>query len=276
MRLFGPKEIKYFVNRWIEQNKSLLKGKIVIDLPSGNGVTARELKNVGAEVLAYDLIPEFFHEKDITCEFADLTKNLPIASSKADYIICQEGVEHIADQIVMFREFSRILKVGGKLIITTPNYSSLKGRMSYFLGESEYFGKYMPPNEVDSLWFTNEKSDSVYYGHIFLVGIFKLRLFAELNGLRIHKIHSTRVNDTSMLIMILFYPFIFWFNWSCYRRANRKKPESKKLWLELFKLGINPKVLLDNSLFVEFIKHENAQESVAKLKQKHQAETFIT
>ena len=276
MNFFGPKEIKYFINRWIEQNTSLLKDKVVIDLPSGNGVTARKLKDLGAQVQAYDLIPEFFQEKDIVCQYADLTKELPILSGKADYVICQEGVEHIADQIQMFKEFSRILKLGGKLLVTTPNYSSLKGRLSYLLGESEYFGKYMPPNEIDSLWFTSENSESVYYGHIFLVGIFKLRLFAELNGLRIHKIHSTRVNDTSLLIMIIFYPFIVWFNWSCYRRSMRKKPEGKKLWLELFKLGINLKVLLDNSLFVEFVKHEESQESIAKLKQQHQAEAFIT
>ncbi len=276
MKFFGPKEIKYFVNLWIDQNHLSLKNKIALDLPAGNGVTSRKLKDLGAKVVAYDLIPEFFHEKDIECHYADLKKDLPIASGLADFVICQEGVEHIADQIHMFCEFSRVLKPGGRLLITTPNYSNLRSRLSYMLGESEYFGKYMPPNEIDSLWFTAEKSESVYYGHIFLIGIFKLRLFAELAGFKIHKIHSTRVNDTSLLLMFIFYPFILWFNWSCYRRARRKKPEGKKLWLELFKLGINPKVLLDNSLFVEFAKVEESQDSIAKFKQSHQTENFIT
>ena len=276
MKFFGPKEIKFFINRWIEQNAELLKGKIVIDLPSGNGVTSRKLKDLGAKVEAYDLIPDFFHEKDIECKFADLKKDLPIVSESADYVICQEGVEHIADQIQMFKEFSRILKLGGKLLVTTPNYSNLRSRLSYLLGESEYFGKYMPPNEIDSLWFTSQNSESVYYGHIFLIGIFKLRLFAELNGLKIHKIHPTRANDTSIILMLFFYPLILWYNWRCYRRAQRKKPGHEKLWRELFLLGINPKPLLDNSLFVEFVKHEDSQDSIAKFKQKHQAEAFIT
>lgn len=276
MKFFGPKEIKYFVNHWIEQNRTLLKGKVVVDLPSGNGITSRKLKDLGAQVFAYDLIPEFFHEKDIICQFADLKKDLPIASDYADYLICQEGVEHIADQIHMFKEFSRVLKLGGKLLVTTPNYSNLRSRLSYLFGESEYFGKYMPPNEIDSLWFTAEKSENVYYGHIFLIGIFKLRLFAELNGLKIQKIHYTRMNDTSALLMILLYPFIYWFNWRCYRRALRKTPGNERLWRELFQLGTNPKILLDNSLFVEFVKHEQSQESIAKFKQKHQAKGFIT
>jgi len=288
MNFFGPKEIKYFVSLWLKQNKALLKDRVIIDLPSGNGVTSRELKDSGAQVFAYDLIPEFFREKDISCQFADLNQDLPIKSNIADYIICQEGIEHIADQIQMFKEFSRIMKLGGRLLVTTPNYSNLRSRLSYLLGECEYYGKFMPPNEIDSLWFATpnsaqsldensvQNSESVYYGHIFLVGIFKLRLFAQLSGLKIHKIHYTRANDTSLLLMILFYPFILWFNWRCLKRSLRRSPENKKLWYELFSLSTNPKILLDNNLFVEFEKIENPQESIAKFKQKHQAQAFIT
>lgn len=276
MKFFGPKEIKHFVSKWITDNRTQLQSKLVIDLPSGNGVTSRELKDAGAQVVAFDLIPEFFREKDIACHFADLNQDLPIESNKADYIICQEGIEHIADQIQVFKEFSRIMKIGGRLLITTPNYSNMRSRLSYLLGECEYYGKFMPPNEIDSLWFSSQKSDSVYYGHIFLIGIFKLRLFAQLSGLKIHKIHYTRANDTSILLFILFYPFIVWFNWRGMKRSIRKSPENKKLWQELFRLGIEPKVLLDNNLFVEFEKIENPQESIAKFKQTHQAQAFIT
>ena len=78
MNFFGPKEIKFFVSHWIRTNTKNLKSKSVIDLPSGNGVTARALKDAGANVTAYDLIPEFFRENDIICKFADLNKELPI------------------------------------------------------------------------------------------------------------------------------------------------------------------------------------------------------
>ncbi len=276
MQYFGPKEIKFYVSQWIQNNAAQLKGKVVIDLPSGNGVTSRELKDAGANVFAYDLIPEFFREKDIPCSFADLNENLAIDSAKADYVICQEGIEHIADQVQLFNEFSRIMKVGAKLLITTPNYSNLRSRASYLLGECEYYGKFMPPNEIDSLWFSSQKCESVYYGHIFLIGIFKLRLFAHLSGFKIYKIHYTRANDTSMLLLILFYPFIVWFNWRAMKRSIRKSPDNRLLWKELFKLAIEPKVLLDNNLFVEFEKVESAQESIAKFKQTHQAQAFIT
>jgi SAM-dependent methyltransferase len=276
MRFSGPKEIKFYVSQWIKNNAANLKGKLVIDLPAGNGVTSRELKDSGADVVAYDLIPEFFREKDIHCLYADLNESLAIDSNKADYVVCQEGIEHIADQVQLFNEFSRIMKVGAKLLITTPNYSNLRSRASYLLGESEYYGKFMPPNEIDSLWFSSQKSESVYYGHIFLIGIFKLRLFANLSGFKIHKIHFTRANDTSMLLLVLFYPFIVWFNWRAMKRAIRKSPENRVLWQELFKLAIEPKVLLDNNLFVEFEKVESAQESIAKFKQTHQAQAFIT
>jgi SAM-dependent methyltransferase len=96
-----------------------LHGKIVIDIPAGNGVTTEILLALGCKVEPYDLFPEYFLVKGIECRKADINEGLPLANNYADFIICQEGIEHFNDQLKMFREFSRVLKLGGKLIITT-------------------------------------------------------------------------------------------------------------------------------------------------------------
>ena len=123
-------------------------------------------------------------------------------------VLCQEGMEHIGNQNDVFMEFSRVLKRNGLLILTTPNYSNIKSRLSYLFTESEAFGRIMPPNEIDSVWLNPKESDRVYFGHVFLTGFIRLRLFGQLAGFEILKIHTTRINYTSLIFFPLIYPLI--------------------------------------------------------------------
>ena len=147
----NPKSPKFHVRKYLTSIKDELKGKIVLDLPAGNGVTSEVLLELGCKVEAFDLFPEYFLVREIECKRADINESIPVADNYADYIICQEGLEHFNDQVKAFSEFNRVLKPGGKLIVTTPSYSNLKARLSYTLFETEYFHKLMPPNEIDSI-----------------------------------------------------------------------------------------------------------------------------
>ncbi len=259
MKFIGTKDIKVFVERALLKRPEL-NGKIVIDIPAGSGHSTGILRKTGAKVEPYDLFPEFFHVEDMTCKKADLSRELPIQSSYADYVLCQEGIEHVSDQLYMLQELNRILKKGGTLFLTTPNHSKLRSKFSYLLSESEYFYKIMPPNEMDSIWFSDNKvSDNIYFGHIFLIGIQKLRVLAKLAGFRIRKIHHLRVNRTSFFLLLLFYPLIFFVNLFAYVRAvvSKKGTDRKEktgVYGEILKLGIDPRILVDGHLFVEFEK----------------------
>jgi SAM-dependent methyltransferase len=252
---FGTKDIKAYVKAWIEQSSAQLSGKTVVDVPAGNGVSTEQLHQVGAKTIALDLFPEFFRVKDLTCGKADLSESLPLAAESADVVLCQEGIEHVSDQLKCIRELARVLKVGGSLLVTTPNYSSLRSRVSYLLGESELMGKIMPPNEVDSVWFSEGGDSKMYFGHINLIGIQKLRLFGILSGLQIKKIHPNRVNYTALMMFPFLYPFIVYFSWAAFRRLKRKKgAESAAKVKESFALSISPRILLEGHLMVEFEK----------------------
>lgn len=140
-------------------------------------------------------------------------------------MICQEGLEHFTDQYEALKEFNRVLKDNGTLLITTPNYSNIQARLSYFLSESERFNSKMPPNELDSIWMSKQEiTDEIYFGHIFLIGIQKLRVLGKLSGFRIKKYHFTRARTTSLLFFPLRYPFIFISNWISYRKNLKKNP----------------------------------------------------
>lgn len=263
MYFFGSKDIKFYVKNWIDTRKESFVGKAVLDLPAGNGVSAQQLKSVGANVYAGDLFPEFFRVPDLKCDFVDLSEKLPYADQSMDFVLCQEGIEHVSDQAHAFQEFSRIIKDHGTLVVTTPNYSNLRARVSYLLNECELMGKIMPPNEVDSVWFSPGDQKKVYFGHVNLIGIQKLRLFAKLADFKLVKVHANRVNYTAMMLFPLLYPLICYFSWASYRRMKRKQgKEAAEKVRESYRLTLSPAVLLQNHLIVEFQKQPGLMATV--------------
>jgi len=271
----NPRSIKYHVKQYLRKNADVLKRKTIIDFPAGNGITSKLLKEVGANPIPMDLFTEYFELEDIECLRAEIRSGLPLDDHSADGMICQEGIEHFSDQFGAFKEFNRLLKPGGVLLITTPNYSNLRSKLSYLLSESERFNSTMPPNELDSIWMSKQSiSSEIYFGHIFLIGIQKLRVLARLNGFRIKQIHFTRTKTTSLLLMPFFYPFILLSNWITYKKNLRKNKDyddatKKDVYKEVNKLSINPKILIGSHLMVEFIKEQESGEVLKSLKSKH-------
>jgi ubiquinone/menaquinone biosynthesis C-methylase UbiE len=255
----NPKSPKFYVKQFLTSIKEELRGKIALDMPAGNGVTSEILQELGARVEAYDLFPEYFLLKDIECKKADINQGLPVENNHADYVICQEGIEHFNDQLKMFSEFNRVLKTGGKLIITTPSISNLAAKLSYSLFESEYYHKLMPPNEIDSVWFGDKENKKIYYGHIFLIGMQKMRVLARVSGFKINRINFMRLNKAALFLFPFQYPLIFLSSWYTYIKALRKNKSvdqeaAKKVYKEQLKINLSPKVLLDRHSFVVFEK----------------------
>lgn len=271
----NPGSIKYHVKKYLLKHQDFFKNKLVVDLPAGNGITCRILKDIGAIPIAFDLFPEYFDMKDIDCKRADVMEGIPLENNYADAVICQEGIEHFTDQFKVLKEFSRILKPGGQLIITTPNYSNLKARMSYFLSESERFNSIMPPNEIDSIWMNKQDiSSEIYFGHVFLIGIQKLRLLAKLAGFKIKKIQFTRLKTGASFIFLFTYPFIFLSYLINYLKNRNKETGYEKsfqraIYKEIFLLGINPKIMLDGHLFVVFEKMTDSENVMSDFKSVH-------
>ena len=278
----NPVSIKYYVKRFILQNRQRFENKVVIDTPAGSGITSRILKEAGATVYAYDLFPEYFKAEGIVCERANVLNGLPVADEFADVLLCQEGIEHFSDQLRALKEFNRVLKKNGSLIITTPNYSNLQSRLSYFLFETEYFLKTMPANEVDSIWMTGEsEEEEIYLGHFFLLGIQKLRSLAKLAGFKIKNIIFTKASTTSLVMLPFAYPFLRLTNWWTYRnfvRRSSKIPNSPRegFYRELMQLNANLRVLIDKNLFVEFEKEADLKSVKSNLRARHRSFNVIT
>ena len=249
--LSGSKNVKNLLIRALDQIN--LTGKTILDFPAGSGFTSDYLISKNAHVTAWDMFPEFFKSEKIKCSSSDLQTEFPCEKNVFDIAIFQEGIEHLPDQLFALKEFHRILKYDGALFLTTPNYSNLRSRVSYLLFEAET-PKIMPPNEFESLWFG--KDNRVYMGHIFSIGIMRLRMLAVLAGFEIKKVYATRLNWSSFILSLFLYPFILLRSVLVYRRALRKlkskTPAAKKVLFDLFKLNLSPTILLGGHLIVEF------------------------
>ena len=258
MALRRPTRIDADVKRTIRALGDLT-GKVVIDLPAGAGVMTRVLREQGAAVEAWDLFPELFDVEGMTCRKADLSKPLPFSDEYADLVLCQEAIEHVSDQLGMLRELSRVLKTGGRLLLTTPNLSNLRARFSNFLLESELY-KRLPPNELDAVWLSAGAADETYFGHLFLVGAQRLRVLSRIAGFRIERIHPVKWSGGSLALGV-FYPWIAFASWRAYRHSMRKidAEESRKRQVlgEIRRLSLHPTVLFGKKLFFELVKEKS-------------------
>ncbi len=106
---------------------------VILDIGCGSGVISDFLANSGAEVYGIDgstramkFAQKQFKKKNLTFIKALVDEKFSI-HKPVDKIYCLELIEHIYfDQgEVLLRESQRLLKKGGEIFITTPNYRSL-------------------------------------------------------------------------------------------------------------------------------------------------------
>ncbi len=67
---------------------------------------------------------------DYRCDAA----NMPIAKSSFDVVLCTEVLEHIAEPVLVVREFARVLKPGGRVILTAPLGSGIHQEPHHYYG----------------------------------------------------------------------------------------------------------------------------------------------
>jgi SAM-dependent methyltransferase len=101
---------------------------------------------------------------DLVCDIV----NIPEPEASFDVILCSEVFEHLADALTALNEFARLLKPGGKLILTAP-FSSLVhfAPYHYATGFSRYWYEYHLPArnfEIQELtpngdWFSYVKQE---------------------------------------------------------------------------------------------------------------------
>jgi len=240
----------HFFTQFAADSANELVGKIVVDLSAGSGYIASLFEKAGAQVMPFDLFPDQNQFSGAKSLKIDLQKPYPIGDSSADLVIFSETIEHLPNQLFLFQQVARILKPSGRLILTTPNTSSLRSRFAQFMMESEHYS-YPAPNELDA--FVQWPNGDSYFGKLFLSGILRLRTLAALNNLQLKKIHKSQASSTSIFLLIL-YPLIIFFNRKIRSKQIRGTPEGRKIFNEIYSVNTSLKVLIGKHLIIEFDK----------------------
>jgi ubiquinone/menaquinone biosynthesis C-methylase UbiE len=114
---------------WRRRRRMLLAearpGERVVDLGCGAGRFTRALLEAGARPVGVELAQAALDRARRNVPGADLRLTepggeLPLGHGEADLVWCSEVLEHVADTTAFLTEVRRVLRPGGRVLITVP------------------------------------------------------------------------------------------------------------------------------------------------------------
>jgi len=118
---------------------SVAEGGHILEIGSVPLLLTTAIKQQGYQIEGVDIDPSRFASSieniGLTIHQCDIERQpLPFEDNAFDCIIFNEIFEHLrTDLITLFEDLRRILKPGGRLILTTPNVRSVEGVFSFLV-----------------------------------------------------------------------------------------------------------------------------------------------
>lgn len=104
-------------------------GAYVLDIGGFDGTLAAFIKdhccNVKVNILDVDLEGLVIAKAAGLDTIAGNAENLPVASRTIDVVLCLDIIEHLVDEAPFLMEIFRVMKNGGRLILSTPKESGI-------------------------------------------------------------------------------------------------------------------------------------------------------
>lgn len=173
------------------------RGK-VLDVPTGTGVLAARLREMGFDVSCCDINASYFSVPELTIDIGDLNQSVPYPDESFDYLICLEGIEHTENPSNAIREFHRILKKSGKVFLSIPNFLNIERRFRFLFTGS--FSKIPSLEVVRNIW----KGD-ISMAHLSPLGYSLLKFIMEYHGFRVLRLEK----DKRKRRMVWLLPFVW-------------------------------------------------------------------
>lgn len=227
----------------VEILDGLARGAL-LDVPAGHGALAARLRAAGFDVRCCDLYPEIFRLRGVEITRGDLNRDLPYDDQSFDYVTCLEGLEHIENPQQAIREFARLLRPGGCLIVSVPNILNIEERFKWLL--YGYTSHFKPITRAQAARLRDEyDSREEIAAHVNPIGYSELRYVLEKYGFQIVSQHR----DKRKAHAWLYCPIV-----ALIRLIARLTPEKKRAerWTE--ELASDEVLLGGNTLIVRALK----------------------
>jgi SAM-dependent methyltransferase len=220
----------------------LAKGRI-LDCPAGEGALVERLVAAGFDVRACDLYDELFRLDNVEIKKGDLSGTLPYPGKSFDFITSLDGLEHIDSPPQAFREYRRLLKPGGHLIISVPNIMNVEERLKWLLfGYTSHFKPLS--NQFKAQIDYDTAGRPAIAVHANPIGYNELRYLLELNGFEIQGVYRDRVKANQWL----YFPVL-----ALIRLAALFTPEARRKDRWTRELSSDPVLLGGNTLIIHSI-----------------------
>lgn len=197
----------------VEALSNMPRGQ-VLDLGCGHGDYSKRIHDIGFEVIASDIdISRFRYRGIIDFQVCDISKPLPFPDACCDYILLMEVIEHLRNPYSVMEEINRILKPGGRLIISAPNILNFKSRLRFlFEGSYEYFRE--PPLDQ-----ARNPKETIPNLHLVPYRYHELEFLLSDTGFSVENVLSS-FKDYSIAALLL--PLIRFQAWQKTRRSLKK------------------------------------------------------
>ncbi|GAB4213756.1 MAG: class I SAM-dependent methyltransferase [Roseiflexaceae bacterium] len=160
----------------------------VLEIGTTPGQFTTILRQAGYSVAGVDLFPEqraeLWRALEVEVRFCNLDEQpLPYPDAQFDAVVFSEVIEHLAGSpLPALTEMARVLRPGGRLVLTTPNQHYLKSRLKtlfdVLLGRPfEPFAEFQRAMQLEG--------PQRYYNHSRLYTMQELRWLVEQSGLRV-------------------------------------------------------------------------------------------
>lgn len=221
---------------------------LVLDCPTGEGALAEDLIREGFELRCCDLYPELFRLDGVDIRGGDLAGTLPYPDHSFDYIVSLDGLEHIDSPPQAFREYKRLLKPGGHLVISVPNIMNVEERLKWLLfGYTSHFKPLSTQNKTKIHHDTAGRMEICVHANP--IGYSELRYNLELNGFEIQQVRRDRVKANQWL----YWPLVAFI-----RLLAKFTPEARRKDRWTAELSSDPVLLGGNTLIIHSILRPSA------------------
>jgi SAM-dependent methyltransferase len=132
-----------------ERRRALLLGEAragerVLDLGCGAGRFVAALREAGADPVGVELAEAALERAGRNAPGADLRLlepdgSLPLEHASVDLVWCSEVLEHVADTAHLLLEARRVLRPGGRLLVTVPFHGRVKAALIGLLRFDRHF-----------------------------------------------------------------------------------------------------------------------------------------
>lgn len=215
----------------------------VLDCPAGEGALVEKLIAAGFDVRACDLYDELFRLDDVEIKKGDLSGTLPYQGQSFDYITSLDGLEHIDSPPQAFREYRRLLKPGGHLILSVPNIMNVEERLKWLLfGYTSHFKPLSNQFRAQIAHDTAGKHEIAVHANP--IGYNELRYYLELNGFEIQGVYRDRVKANQWL----YFPIV-----ALIRLAAALTPKARRRDRWTRELASDPVLLGGNTLIIHSV-----------------------